>query len=632
MNWADKLATHFIRKGALYIVSDEYGLFKYQAVQHVIVQNGAMIHTYQDPVVFRLQYETAFRHEKRENRPTWIVTIETNQFNQLPFDILADANRMSVSWENIFSSLDPTVIQYCPEETLQLLLDASSTQFKPLNYNESIDFILTAVYQLDAALFSHEITIVKAAIRYYEQFSEGLPSLFFHRLKQNIQKVDPFTSTDLLSIFESKGTLTHLLNKQWQHYIQNFLKKCYEQIAETSSNYGFSYFDDPMIRQRLAHFITPIKVPNHVQFDEWMEPGLVREVSPSIDVEVLFNQDFIKFSRQEWSNLASKIGQMQYNYLNNGELPNNWDIQMQKINHHFENWMLHEYTNLRTLPVVPKPKMVHQIPHYLARKIDSKVALIVMDGMNFTQWHIIKHHLANNAWSFEEDAVFAWVPSVTSVSRQAIFSGLEPRQFADTIQSTRKEKTYWFNFWEQVGFTKQNIAYEKSLGLKAYNQSTLAYMQFPSVRIYGAVVDVIDQFMHGATQGQQTMFSELSTWLSTNYLNQLLTDLVHQGFDVYLTADHGNVECYGMGRIQEGVTVDSKGGRARIYQSKNIRDQTHLDHSFTTIPWNHLGLPNDYHVLLAKNNRAFVSKDDKIVTHGGIHLEEVIVPFVKVNC
>ncbi|WP_286230463.1 BREX-3 system phosphatase PglZ [Neobacillus mesonae] len=629
MNWAEKLATYFPSKGSLYIVSDEYGVFNRKELLQVFGQVGIIVHTYQDSVVFRYQYETSFRHEERKSRSTWVVTIATNQFNQLPYDILRNANRLSISWETIFPSLDPTVVQYCPDEGLRLLFDASKTQLKHLNYNESIDFILTKVYQLDTSIFSNESDLIKAAIHYYSKNSEALPSLFFQRLEQNIKKFHPLFSTEILAVFQSKDYLTHLLNKQWQRYIQDFSKRSHKQIVESNSTY--SYFNDPIVRQTLTNYITPIPISNKAKFEKWMMAGLVMESKPAIDSDTLFDQDFTRFSRLEWGNLASQIGEMQYNYLNDGTLPNTWNMQMQSLNEHFEKWMLEEYASLRTLPVVPKPKMVHQIPHFLARKIDSKIALIVMDGMNFTQWYMLKQHLASDGWSFEEDAVFSWIPSVTSVSRQSIFSGLEPRQFSDTIHSTRKEKTYWLQFWEQAGFTRQNVAYENSLGLEVYNQSLLAYMQFPSIRIYGAVIDVIDQFMHGAVQGNQTMISELSTWLSTNYINHFLADLVDQDFDVYITSDHGNVECLGIGRIHEGVLVNSKGERTRIYQSENIRNQTHLIYGDSTITWNHSGLPRDYNVLLAKDNYAFVPKNDKIVTHGGIHFEEVIVPFVKVN-
>ncbi|MQR86864.1 BREX-3 system phosphatase PglZ [Bacillus megaterium] len=630
MNWIEKLATYFTSKGALYIVSDGYGLLEDQMVQDKLLQQGCVIQAYEDPVIFRYEYETSFRHINRENRPIWIVTISTGQFNQLPYDVLSDANKLTLSWETLFPFLDATVVNYCSKDALRILDNVASSNLKSLHYNESIDFILKSVYQLDASYLLNDISIVKAAIRYYEQFDEGLPTLFLNRLKQNIQKTTPLLSADLLHIFQSFTHLTQLLNEHWAQYVRNYIKHSQGESTEVSSYYNSSYFDDLYIQRHVKSLITPISVTNDIRVEEWMQAGLLMEELPPINENELFNQDFNSFSRQDWGKFANQLGQLQIDFLKNGIISNEWKRRVAAVNTFFETWMFQNYSSLRTLPVVPKPKMVHQIPHFLTRKIDKKIALLVFDGMNFTQWHMIKQHLSQSGWSFEEDAVFTWIPSVTSVARQSIFSGLEPKEFADTIYTTRKEKSYWIQFWEQAGFSKQHITYEKSLGLKAYNKHSLAYMQFPSIRIYGAVVDVIDQFMHGATQGSQTVISELSTWLKNRYIDYLLTDLAEEGFEIYITSDHGNIEGYGLGRITEGVTVESKGERARIYQSEIIRNHTFSDYQLNTLIWDNQGLPHNFHVLLAKNNLAFVPKSDKIVTHGGIHLEEVIVPFVKV--
>ena len=122
----------------------------------------------------------------------------------------------------------------------------------------------------------------------------------------------------------------------------------------------------------------------------------------------------------------------------------------------------------------------------------------------------------------------------------------------------------------------------------------------------------------------------LNTWLHSQYLTSFLGDLMNAGFEVYLTADHGNVECIGRGRIGQGVTVESKGERVRIYNSLNIRNHTANEQQDTMI-WDDTSLPSDYHILLAEKNGAFVPKNQKIVSHGGIHIEEMIVPFIKVS-
>lgn len=48
------------------------------------------------------------------------------------------------------------------------------------------------------------------------------------------------------------------------------------------------------------------------------------------------------------------------------------------------------------------------------------------------------------------------------------------------------------------------------------------------------------------------------------------------------------------------------------------------------ICWPGFGLPQGYSVLLAGGRSAFVSEGEEVVSHGGISLEEVVVPFVRI--
>ena len=74
---------------------------------------------------------------------------------------------------------------------------------------------------------------------------------------------------------------------------------------------------------------------------------------------------------------------------------------------------------------------------------EPRVALLIIDGLAIDQWLVIREVLTRTSTSLrmEEWAVFAWVPTLTSVSRQTIFSGEIPLLFADSLTSTSKEET-----------------------------------------------------------------------------------------------------------------------------------------------------------------------------------------------
>jgi hypothetical protein len=204
-----------------------------------------------------------------------------------------------------------------------------------------------------------------------------------------------------------------------------------------------------------------------------------------------------------------------------------------------------------------------------------------------------------------------------------------PLAFSQTIGTTNAEERLWKKFWEEHGVLKQYVTYQKGLGSDTYEKSNIKGLTRNSTRIYGAVVDIIDQFTHNAVLGEKSVYSNLKIWLDSGYLIQLITDLLNHQFNVYITSDHGNTNAEGVGRINEGVLVDQKGERVRIYSEETL--YKHSAEQIPSLKWSNIGLPSNYHVLLSPYGKAFVTKGKKIVTHGGISIEEVIVPFVKVE-
>ena len=64
------------------------------------------------------------------------------------------------------------------------------------------------------------------------------------------------------------------------------------------------------------------------------------------------------------------------------------------------------------------------------------------------QWVVVRQELAGQRpeLRFHEDAVFAWIPTLTSVSRQVTFAGRPPLYFPESIHSTSREPALWRRF------------------------------------------------------------------------------------------------------------------------------------------------------------------------------------------
>jgi hypothetical protein len=76
------------------------------------------------------------------------------------------------------------------------------------------------------------------------------------------------------------------------------------------------------------------------------------------------------------------------------------------------------------------------------------------------------------------------------------------------------------------------------------------------------------------------------------------------------------------------VKPETTGKRARIYESQTFRQQAN-DQIPESLQWSNVGLPPERYALLPEGLSAFTFKDKKVVSHGGIALEEIIVPFVR---
>ena len=135
--------------------------------------------------------------------------------------------------------------------------------------------------------------------------------------------------------------------------------------------------------------------------------------------------------------------------------------------------------------------------------------------------------------------------------------------------------------------------------------------------------------LHGTVTGTDGLHASIRHWGERGALRYLIEMLLAAGFEIVLTADHGNVEGIGMGKPNVGVIAEERGERVHVFRDSNLRARISADFP-SSIEWPNIGLPEDYLALIAPARRAFIIEGRRTVAHGGICLEEVIVPFVSI--
>jgi hypothetical protein len=306
----------------------------------------------------------------------------------------------------------------------------------------------------------------------------------------------------------------------------------------------------------------------------------------------------------------------------------------QQVNQRFAEWAGHRFATLHSQPPVP-PVMLHHVPRMLARRLADreavKVALVVVDGLAFHQWVAVRDTMrGSHSWRFSESAVFAWVPTLTSVSRQAIFAGKAPYCFGRSILTTAAEEKLWKQFWQDQGVNPAHVAYVKGGDGGDLLSEVGKATGNPTLKALGVVVNTVDNIMHGMELGAAGMQSQVRQWAEGGLPGEALRILMAAGFRVVVTSDHGNTEAMGIGSPKEGVTAETRGERVRIYSEAILRRQVRTAYP-DAMEWDPVGLPGDYLPLLAPGGAAFVQQGKTVVCHGGLSVEEVIVPLVEVT-
>ncbi len=304
----------------------------------------------------------------------------------------------------------------------------------------------------------------------------------------------------------------------------------------------------------------------------------------------------------------------------------------------FDEWLRRRYGLLPSLVSIAAPIMVHQISAVLERGIRSgeRVALLVMDGMALDHWVTLRSLLSAHGKSVEceETACFACLPTLTSVSRQAIFAGRLPASFPDTWNTTAKEAAHWQRLGGDWGLPPTAVRYAH-LRLRNLPEGVDPCALVPDLddyrtRMMAIVIPDIDELAHAAKLGMADMQHDIRLWGAAGDWTRLIEGLLERGFTVYVTADHGSVEAEGKGQPREGVTVDQRAMRARVYGREEYLGPVLAAHPFAR-EWPPVGLPEGLCVLVPEQLAAFAPPGETVVAHGGLSLEEVVVPFVRLR-
>ena len=292
------------------------------------------------------------------------------------------------------------------------------------------------------------------------------------------------------------------------------------------------------------------------------------------------------------------------------------EFDTSEINYLFRDYILDSYKKLSTVLNPKSPVLVSRAMEFMTDH-SKKFVIIVMDGMSEFDWQILSSSFYG--LGYEKTSAFAMIPTVTSVSRQCLLSNKLPQALSDPWHQSR-EKQEFTECAENMGFSEKQISYQR--GYEADFSS--------SIQCGAVIINEIDDMVHGQKQGRIGMFNDISLMAKQKKLADMVCRFVKEKFDVYITADHGNTLRKGIGRSHSaGVETETKSRCMLVL--KDFADKDGLKDKYGLLEFPKTYLPKQFDYLICDVGISLDAKGEEVMSHGGITVDEVIVPFITIK-
>jgi hypothetical protein len=471
-SWRDAILNDFVPNvSKLTLVADPDCLLTEEKLALELRGRGFDLIEFSDPVEFRYAYESRYRAMWDRGVHTDLVVtlrLQDAELESLPYDLLQAGRKLSFNLGQLFPNLSYPVVEQLDRSLLDTLFEAQQKSAPDrMGDNATKDFILRHVYGIAAELITNDVELLRALLRLHYGRVQ-IPAVLADRLTAVLGSVTSFKTWPLTEIIPDDEAFFAFIQERWPIFLAEFSNA--GRVREDSPVYELSYpgpshlpFDHQDIWVYIDNLflegsLNPIAVPNvEVDAGSWVRSGIAKNdaTDDQSRIERLFElieqaqltsearySDWIAFA-QKWAELSALVhcGGSAEHQKQLSDIANS-------VNGAFVDWLKEHYSSLVNMPPT-SPAMLHHVPRRLARDVEdlpgSRVALIVVDGLALDQWVTIRHilHEQDAGLIMRESATFAWIPTLTSVSRQAIFSGKSPLYFPASINSTNSEEKLW---------------------------------------------------------------------------------------------------------------------------------------------------------------------------------------------
>ena len=428
------------------------------------------------------------------------------------------------------------------------------------------------------------------------------------------------------------------------------------------------YIMEEAIGSKIADYLIKPVNPNQILLS--LKKNLDHSRLVSEKTTSSYQQEFRKIamdlsmvnSYEEWIDLYQKLIYWEIE-LEDIEDPSMFEIlesQKNEANLQFGKFIDRNYADW-FLPNTDAPILSHNL---FKEKIvpelgkEQPTLLVVVDNLRFDQWKAFEP-IVNNYYKKEsEESFFSILPTATQYARNAIFSGLMPSDMEklhpeywknDTDEGGKNmhEDDFLNAQLKRLGLSHLKHEYHKITNLRAGKKLADNFKSQKDNDLTVVVYNFVDMLSHSKTEmdvvkelasNDKAYRSLTLSWFKNSPLLSIIQQAQQLGFKLIITTDHGTINVKNPSKVvgdkETSLNLRYKTGRSLTYNDKDVlaaKDPKSIHLPSINMSSSFIFAKGDLFFAYPNNYNHYVSYYRNTYQHGGVSLEEMIIPFTVLN-